>query len=391
LGVFDSQGNGLIDGINSSTPMPKGSLSGFGDFSVSKGTHLPTGLPVMAFVASTATFDGIFVQLPDGTISTIVTTADMRNGEVFNYLAEPQVEVSSDSQTILVTFSARTGSYSLGWRGIFLAKLPIDGGSVTKEVVVDNSASIPGTQALFRCISAPRVRRNGAVSFFGSNCGGAQVSPMVSAQMNSLLMYQTQPVLQHALTSGRQVGQSSLHAGLYHWTGGDSFSIVANDQTEVPAGKVGETFSAFSNMGLGAEGTGVFVGLGTDGSYGVYRVLNETDVSLVVDNKVIVPGSSNCTFSSFPQVPSVDAAGQVVFFGQCNDLVGGVYHEELDGNFGTLVDYSDKVDGANLIYLGLGTNAVAANKAALYMVLDDAAVTNGVWTFDVPTTESAVL
>merc|ERR1712179_705618 len=119
------------------------------------------------------------------------------------------------------------------------ASLPIDGGSITKQVVVDTSAHIPGTESFFRCVSAPRVRRNGHVSSFGSNCGMAQVSPMVTAQMNSLLMFQTQPVLQHALTSGRQVGQSSLHAGLYHWTGGDSFSIVANDQTEVPAGKVG--------------------------------------------------------------------------------------------------------------------------------------------------------
>jgi len=214
---------------------------------------------------------------------------------------------------------------------------------------------------------------------------------MVTAQMNSLLMFQTQPVVQHALTRGRQVGQSSLHAGLYHWTGDASYSVVANDLTEVPGGKVGETYRAFSNMGLGLDGTGVFVGLGTNGTYGIYKVLNEKMISQVVDNQVVIPGSSNCTFTNFPQVPSVDHSGRVVFFGQCSDEWGGVYSEGTDGNLGTLISYKDQVDGVGIIYLGCGTNAASGNKAAIYMVLDDAAVTNGVWTFDVPTSESAVL
>lgn len=393
VGVFDSSGTGLVDGINSSTTSASGPLTGFGDFTVSRGTHLPTGKPVIAFVATSPEFDGIFVLLPDGTISPVVTTKEEHNGQVFAYLAEPQVEVSSDAQTVFVTFSAHTGSFSTGWRGIFLASIPIDGGSVTKQVVVDTAVSIPGTPdaALFGCLSGPTVRRNGHVSFFGSNCRSTHVSQMVTAQMNNLFMYQTQPVLQHALTRGRQVGQSSLHAGLYHWTGGSSYFTVANDMTQVPGGSSGETFVAFSNMGLGIDGTGVFVGLGNNGSYGIYRVDSETQVSLVVDKKVLVPGSSDCYFANFPEVPSVDSAGQVVFFGQCNEKVGGVYHEGSNGKLGTLISYSDKVDGSETIYLGFGTNAVSGNKASIYIVLDDAAVTNGVWAFNVPTAADSLV
>lgn len=161
--------------------------------------------------------------------------------------------------------------------------------------------------------------------------------------------------------------------------------------TQVPGGSSGETFVAFSNMGLGIDGTGVFVGLGNNGSYGIYRVDSETQVSLVVDKKVLVPGSSDCYFANFPEVPSVDSAGQVVFFGQCNEKVGGVYHEGSNGKLGTLISYSDKVDGSETIYLGFGTNAVSGNKASIYIVLDDAAVTNGVWAFNVPTAADSLV
>jgi hypothetical protein len=392
LGVFDAAGGGLLAGVNASTSTSAGSLVGFGDFAVSKGNPLPPGKPVTAFISSASSFDGIFVQLPDGQIVTVATTKDTygpAGGEVFNFFANPSVEVSEDLSTIYVCFDARTGSYSSGWRGIILGTLSIDGSTVSLQLVVDNSMTMPDSGATFKCISGGRVTNEGDVIFFGSQCGSTGASQMVTNQFNNLVMYRTEPVLKHALTKNHQVGVSNVHPGLWRYSSG-SISVVANDLTAVPEGVSGEEFWGFSDAGIGVDGTLSFVAMGTEGSYGVYKT-NGTGLSIVANNKMDVPGYSNCKFANFPQVPSVDSDGNVIFFGQCNETIAGVFNQLSGGGFGTIITYDDKVDGYSTIYVGYGSNAASGGKAALYIVLNDYKVTNGVWAFDVPSNEDPAL
>merc|ERR1712226_1212198 len=165
--------------------------------------------------------------------------------------------------------------------------------------------------------------------------------------------------------------------------------VVVGQNTTIPGGESGEEFLAFSDAGVGADGTVAFVGMGENQSYGIFKDSGAGLVS-VVGNQVEVPGYPGCKFASFPQVPSVDASGEVVFFGQHNEKIAGVFSSQSGGSFGTLLTYDDKVDGQDTIYVGYGGNAVSGGKAAIYMVLDDANVTNGVWIFDVPTNDLVV-
>jgi len=392
LGVFDTGGSGLVAGVNSSTPVAAGSLKGFGDFSVSRGNPLPSGDPVMAFISSTSSYDGLFVQLPGGKVVPVATTKDAygpAGGEVFNLLANPSVELSQDLSTIFVSFSARTGSYAYGWRGIILASLPVDGSSVSLTLVVDNAMTMPVSGAAFTCIDGSNVNSKGDVYFFGSQCGSNGVSAMVTNQFNSLMMYNGQRVFRDALTKDRQLAVSGLHAGIWEWSKG-SISAVANAETRVPGGSSTSRFTAFSNPGVGLDGTVSFVARGTeDYNYGIYK-MTSAGLAVVVDMYTDVPGYSGCKFSYFPQPPSVDSSGNVVFFGQCDETVAGVFTETSSG-LGTIVTYDDKIDGYSTVYVGFGSNSVSGGKAAMYIMLSDTNQTNGIWVFDVPTSGDASL
>lgn len=386
LAAFDSTGKGFVGGLNSSTLSPAGNLLGFGDFSVSSAHH-PAGVPVTTFVSSVSSEDGIFVELPSGEIATIVTTNTTfgpAGGEAFNYLAQPNVEISQDQSTVYVAFAARAG-YT--WRGILLANLPVGGGDVSLDLVVDTSVTIPNTDVNFVCISNPKVTTTGTVMFFGSHCGHSSASSMVEQQFNNNMLYKSEPVLKHALTGNRQVGVGSVHPGLWQAQGGKITEIV-DENTQIPGGVSGESFAAFSDAGVGYDGTVAFVGLGTNGSYGLYkRSPGASGLTMVVNNQVDVPGYSNCPFRNIPQVPSVDADGNVVFFGLCDSKTAGVFAETSSG-LGTLLTYDDKVNGYSTIYVGHGTNAVSGSKAAVYIVLDDPSVTSGIWIFDIPAVEA---
>merc|ERR1712137_420095 len=191
-------------------------------------------------------------------------------------------------------------------------------------------------------------------------------------------------------TRARQVGVSNLHAGLWRAANGNIICVVC-EGTTIPDGEDGEKFIAFSDAGLGLDGTVAVVGLGSNGSMGIYKDTGASSLTVIANKKVSVPGHSDCNFSSFPQVPSVDANGKTVFFGECNSQVGGVYSETSDyGTYGTLIDFDDKVDGFDPIYIGFGTNAVSGTTAAFYMVLDDSQESNGIWAFQVPSTDSVI-
>lgn len=336
----------------------------------------------MAFVSSVAGADGIFVRLSDGNIITVVTTLmTSPSGSAYNFLAQPGVEVSEDGRSLLVSFAARAGTV---WRGIMLAEVPVgdEGGSVQFSKVADTSTTIPGTSVMYKCLSVPKVTAQRHVIFFGSHCGSVGASQMVQNQWSNLALYDDQPVTQHPLTSHRgvSVGVSVLSPGIWRAAEG-AITAVASDQTPIPDGNPGESFVAFSDPGVGIDGTVAFVALGNNGSYGIYKVRTDGGAEVVANKHREVPGFPGCNFANFPQVPSIDAAGNTVFLGKCDASVGGVFYEDGDG-LGTVLSYNDTIDGVPLVYVGYGTNAYSANRVALYLLLDNSS--NGIWTFDIP-------
>jgi hypothetical protein len=207
---------------------------------------------------------------------------------------------------------------------------------------------------------------------------------MVQAQWNGQAMYQDTIVTQHALTRTRQVGAGVLNPGIWRFAEG-ALEAVADDMHDLPSGGPGERFQAFSNPGVGVDGTTVFVGLGNNNTYGIFRQRLGQPLELVVSRNDDVPGYEGCKFSNFPQVPSVGEVGDVVFFGQCDSEVAGVFYEAgsgSDGYFGTLINYDDTIEGQNITYVGYGTNSYSANRVAMYLLLQNGS--NGIWTFDMP-------
>lgn len=265
-----------------------------------------------------------------------------------------------------------------------LAELPVgdESGSVRLSKVADTSTTIPGTSLSYKCLSVPRVTAQRHVIFFGSHCGSTGASQMVQNQWSNLALYDDQPVSQHPLTSHRDVsvGVSVLSPGLWRAAEG-AIAAVASDQSVVPDGNPGESFVAFSDPGVGIDGTVAFVALGDNQSYGIYKVRTDGGVEVVANNRMEVPGFPGCNFANFPQVPSIDAAGNTVFLGKCDSSVGGVFYEDGDA-LGTVLNYNDTIDGVPLVYVGYGTNSYSANRAALYLLLENSS--NGIWTFDIP-------
>lgn len=385
FGVFDTAGTGLLSGLNTSTPTAVGSLQGFGDFTVSKGSP-SLGSPCAAFVSSISGVTGVFVQLPNGEIATVATTNTTfaPANSSFSFLGQPSVEISEDLSTVYVAFAGRAGST---WRGIILASLPIGGGEVSLEAMADTSSTIPNTASLFKCLSSPKVTRKGHVIFFGSHCGSTYASQIVQEQFKQLVMFKTEPVLNHALTRHREVGVNNLHAGLWRSVGGVVTAVVDYLST-VPDGNGDEHFTAFSDAGLGLDGTVSFVALGSNGSFGIYKD-SGSGITTIANRKMNVPGT-NCPFASFPEQPSIDAQGRAVFFGQCDSENTGVYYETSSaGEFGTIINAKDKVEGQVSLYIGFGPTCVSGNKASVYVVLND--TTAGVWAFDVPKPQESVL
>jgi hypothetical protein len=388
LAIYDSQGAGFVAGVNETTMDETGNgFLGFGDFSLSSADHPTLGGPVMVFVSSVAGADGVYLRMPDGQLVTVATTLmTSPSGSAYNFLSQPGVEVSEEGGSVLVSFAARAGTV---WRGIMLAEVSVETGDVKLSTVADTSTLIPGTDLPFKCLSVPQVTAGRQVVFFGSHCGSSGASAMVQNQWSNLALYDDQPVAQHPLTGHRDVsvGVSVLSPGLWRSVGGE-LSAVASDQTEVPQGQPGETFTAFSNPGVGIDGTVAFVALGSNQSYGVYKSRATGGLELVVNNKVDVPGYPGCAFANFPQPPSVDDVGNAIFSGKCEASVGGVYYEAGD-SLGTVLDYNDTIDDVPLVYVGYGTNSYSGNRAAVYLLLENNS--NGIWTFDIPPPTNTLL
>jgi len=390
LALYHSDGSGFLDGLsNKSVDAAGNTLNGFGDFGISSNNH-PMGVPVVAFVSTAADVDGVFLQLPTGVILQLASTAQVyepANG-TFYYLSEVSVAVSEDKRECYVAFAARAGS---SWRGVLLATVPTDADSnddVVLTTVVDTATPIPkgNVSVNFRCMSVPQTTPQGDVVFFGSNCGSSG-SPMVEAQFNKLAFSGKNTRDSDILTKNRGSfrGATNVNPGIWRWGTDGSLAEVVNFETTIPGGQPGEAFVAFSDPGVSLDGTAAFVGLGNNGSYGVFKESRAKPLSLVAGRQTPMPGYENHTFQNIPNIPSVGPQGEVVFYGAATSEIAGIYAEDpITGALSSVITLDAQVEGQGLLYIGFGTQAYGNGLAAAYMVLED--TTCGIW--NVPVTQT---
>jgi len=365
-------------------------LSGFGDFGVSSSNHRE-GVPVVTFVSTAAGVDGVFLQMPSGLILRVASTGQTYEpaGDSFYTLSEPSVAVSEDKSICYVTFSARAGA---SWRGILLAEIPADANGnedVVLTTVADTNTPIPSgsVSVNFRCLSVPQATPQGDVVFFGSNCGSSG-SQYVEAQFNKLAFVGGHSRDSDILTKNRGswVGGSNVAPGIWRYGLGSIVEVV-NFETTIPGGQPGEAFVAFSDPGVALDGTAAFVGLGNNGSYGVFKGNRNKPLKLVAGRQTEIPGYSGVTFQNIPNVPSLGSQGEVVFFGSATSSIAGIFAEDPNtGVLSTVINYDTEVDGQPTLYIGFGTQAYSNGVASAYIVLND--TTCGVWNLPVTHSQS---
>lgn len=394
--IYNSMTAARLDGINSTTKNAAGeAFNGFGDFGVSSGSHR-SGQPVITFISNVGAVDGVFLQLPSGVIIQVVSTAQMwgPTNDTFYSLSEPSTAVSEDKTQIYVAFAARAGST---WRGILRAAIPEDATSdaqVELTTVADTSTAIPtkgNVSVNFRCLSVPQSTPQGDVVFFGSNCG-SNTSPLIQAQFSKQAFWKGKPRDHSSLTknNGPFVGASHVNPGIWRWGPSGGLVEVVNFETTIPHGEEGESFVAFSDPGVGLDGTAAFVGLGNAGTYGLFKGNRNKALTLVAGKQTPVPGYPSYNFSNIPNVPSIGPKGEVVFFGAATSSVAGIFAEDPNtGALSTVIDYDTLVEGKELLYIGYGAQAYSNNLASTYMVLND--TTCGVFNLAVTHTIQMVL
>merc|ERR1711998_515594 len=101
---------------------------------------------------------------------------------------------------------------------------------------------------------------------------------------------------------GSFYGAENVNPGIWRYGQDGSLSEVVNFETTIPDGQPGEAFVAFSDPGVALDGTAAFVGLGNNGSYGVFKGSPGASLSLVAGRQTEVPGYTNYTFQSIPNV-----------------------------------------------------------------------------------------
>jgi len=256
--------------------------------------------------------------------------------------------------------------------------------------VADTTTAIPAgnVSVNFRCLSVPSATPQGDVVFFGSNCGSTG-SISVEAQFNKLAFSGRNTRDSDILTKNRGsfYGATNVNPGIWRRGPDGSLVEVVNFETTIPGGQPGEAFVAFSDPGVALDGTAAFVGLGNNGSYGVFKGSRNKPLTLVAGRQTEVPGYPGYTFQSIPNIPSLGPNGEVVFFGACTSEIAGVFAEDPDtGDLSTVINYDAMVEGQPLLYIGYGTQAYSNGVASAYMVLND--TTCGVWNLPVTHTKS---
>lgn len=204
--------------------------------------------------------------------------------------------------------------------------------------VADTSTLIPGGTGTFTSLENPAISR-GNIAFIGSGTGEQQG-------------------IYRVLPSGPALPVDPLK--------------IADILTPIPGGT--GTFTGFSNP-INSASNIAFIGTGTGGQQGIYRVLpvdplQPNDPIKIADLLTPIPGGTG-SFSSFAPVVSIDG-NDVAFMGYNDNQQSGLYAligEELtviadtntqipggDGNFVSLPVDPLRILNGNVAFIGDGSN-----------------------------------
>jgi len=128
-----------------------------------------------------------------------------------------------------------------------------------------------------------------------------------------------------------------------------------------------EIFEAFSDPAFDGQYVS-FLGLGSFGTLGVYKVsIHDMVIRLVADTNSDVPGT-NTRFEDFPEIPSI-ASGTLTFVANAAELSGIYTHQCASHTITPVITLSDTLLGEPAVYLGFGTNAFNGHSLSFYAVL----------------------
>ena len=158
--------------------------------------------------------------------------------------------------------------------------------------------------------------------------------------------------------------------GIFVATVGSSDVVtVATSATPVPNGHDGELFVSFSDPVFDGDTVG-FLGLGAEGSFGLYKssISSNTALSVVVDTKTPVPGGDGF-FGDIPQTPSL-VDGTFLFHVGAGAGSTGIYSATSNKDIVPHVTFMDSIGGKDIVYMGIQTGSFNGDVFSFYAVTD---------------------
>ncbi len=254
------------------------------------------------------------------TVTKLVDTGTLGPGgtQTFWYLGAPAWDGST------VVFTGSVGEPGDSYAGVFM----LDGGVISALAVVDQA--VPGSDTFFETFCVNPSVSEGLIAF----CAMDSTSPFAED-------------------------------GIYDYTESIGLGVVADESTAAPGGT--GTFDYLGGPTVGGDQIAFAAGDGA-GVRGAY-VASPLEITLIADTTTTVPGASaNFANGSFG-APSVNAAGDVAFYGQETGLPWtarkGVYF--YDGTLETLdvvVDSSMSIPGESSLFMGFSAPVVSDSAVA---------------------------
>jgi hypothetical protein len=395
--VLVLDGQKLLHVVNSSSSIrgyPSARITGIGQTSISHSKEGAVAFVATVSLADNSSSDFVLLASPDLFNDELVPVmrqgSEAVGGATYVSFSGATVAVAPAGDKVFVTFTAATGTTAPVSTQVLLVEIDV----TTREprdpvALVKTGEEIPGSGGLpFLCISNPSVSEKGEVTFFGSHCGNSSTSRTSSAAANRK-MYRTRTEASHCL----HLGSNRVWPGIFSVSRATGPKVIASAGTQAPVATQGTYFTAFSSPSMGADGTVAFVAE-TGTSLGIYAMSPGQSLRLVASTNT--KAASGLVFQDFPEPPSVGDM-RVAFYAAFSGAGSGVYLEDQDATKPplTLLTMADKAMGAGIVFIGFGQHSYDEVHAevAMYLVLDDALQTDGIYAVKVADgqAESSVL
>ncbi|WP_013334323.1 hypothetical protein [Gloeothece verrucosa] len=235
------------------------------------------------------------------------------------------------------------------------------GFTVSFTKIADTNTSIPGTNENFSSFGAgSAVLDDNTVAFIGSGNNSHGIYISTSSQLlepvvdtNTVIPYQTNKFTGFGLgflSQGYNVGALGLSGnkvvfngygqtgnGIYTGTASGVVTLIANKTTQNPTNLSNFTTFSFSNPDIDQE-TVAFWGEDATVNRGLYRRTDSNSLSLIADNKTLVPSNNSKTFAGLFN-PSLE--GETVAFNgflESEEEKGGIYIGTSPTSLSVVVD-----------------------------------------------------